>query len=73
MATIHYEKNVLNSLTTNCIEFKEKLVNTPNCPHARPNKLYWAVCKKEYGLTPRAPKSIRGFRIMWKNISERVS
>jgi transposase len=53
MASIHYEKSVLNWLQTNGINFVPKEDNAPNVPHARPIEQFWKLCKEEYSRTSK--------------------
>ncbi len=54
------------------ISFVERPNNAPNCPQVRPIEKYWALCKKEYKKRSKEPKSLNGFRIIWRNISKKV-
>ncbi len=54
------------------ISFVERLNNAPNCPQVRPIEKYLALCKNEYKKRSKEPKSLNGFRIIWKNISKKV-
>ncbi len=73
MATAHYSHKVTSYLKTEKLEFVEKSKNAPNVPQARGIERFWALCKAEYAKRPTPPKSLRGFKTVWRNISQNVA
>ncbi len=63
---------MLNCLRPQNISFVERPNNAPNCPQVRPIEKYWVLFKKEYKKRSKEPKSLNGFRIIWRNISKKV-
>jgi hypothetical protein len=72
MARIHYGKCVQHVLRDNNIEFVSYKDNAPAVPQARPIKNFWHLCKQKYSKRRTYPKSLRGFRKIWQNISNEV-
>ena len=73
LATIHYQKDVKQWLVNSGIEFVSKEGNAPNVPQTRPIERFWYFCKVMYSKRTTAPKNLRGFKIIWRNISQNVS
>lgn len=73
LASIHYEKSVQNCLKDNNIEFVAKECNPPNVPNARPIEKFWNLCKRMYGQRSDPPKNLKGFKIIWNDISKKVA
>jgi hypothetical protein len=73
LATIHYQNGVQHWMQNNGLTFVTKNDNAPNVPQARPIEKFWALCKSEYGKRPKPPKSLKGFKIIWRNISEKIA
>ena len=68
MASIHYEKNVINWLKLKGIQFVKKADNTPNCPQVRPIEKFWSFCKREYSSTDaisKTPEDLRKYGLKW--------
>jgi transposase len=73
LATAHYHRSVQSWLHSQNINFVKKGENAPNVPQARPIERYWAECKKEYSKRKVGPKTLIGFRRIWKNLSVKVA
>lgn len=73
LAQIHYAKDCQNWLKEVGIECVPKQMNPPNLPQARPIEQFWAICKQIYKKRPKRPKSLSGFRRVWKKISSEVA
>jgi len=73
LATAHYQKDVISWLESKNIEFVKRNQNTPNVPQVRPIERFWALCKKEYKIHNKMPKTLNGFKRIWCNISKRVA
>ena len=73
MASIHYEKNVINWLESKGIQFVKKAHNTPNCPQVRPIEKFWSFCKREYSSTDRISETPEDLRKTWIKVSRKVS
>lgn len=73
LATSHYAKNVTTHLKQEKLEFIEKSKNPPNVPQARGIEMFWSLCKAEYSKRSSQPKTLRGFKQIWKKISKEVA
>lgn len=73
MASCHYAGTVTRYLTGAGIAFPKRLENAPNVPQARKIERFWAICKEKYSKLKKQPKGLRGFKIMWKKISNEVA
>lgn len=73
LATIHYQIDVRNWMSSQNLSFVSKTANAPNVPQARPIEKYWALSKSKFGQRSRAPKNIIGFKKVWRTISEDVA
>jgi hypothetical protein len=65
-------KRCAKLLRSQNINFVERPNNAPNCPQVRPIDKYWALCKKQYKKRSKEPKSLNGFRIICRNVSQKV-
>lgn len=73
LATIHYEKSVINFMNQNDITFVPKKSNPPNVPQARPIERFWNLCKVEYSKTSEVHNDINSFRKVWTSVSKKVA
>jgi len=73
LATSHYASIVTTFLRSENVEFVQKSSNPPNIPQARGIETFWALCKSEYSKRKNAPKNLKGFRTVWRNISKKVA
>jgi hypothetical protein len=73
MATAHYHNDVTKWLKAQNVEFVKRDSNAPNCPQVRPIERFWAECKKIYKSRRKQPKTLTGFKRIWKNISETIA
>ena len=69
LAPIHYQKDVINCLKQNGIQFIDKSINIPGCPQARPIEIFWGKCKEMYSRLTFIPDSIKSFGKIWQKIS----
>lgn len=73
LATIHYEKTVLQFMKQNGITFVPKASNAPNVPQARPIERFWYLCKLEYSKRSGVYNDIKSFRKVWSEVSKKVA
>lgn len=73
MASSHYAGIVVAELEKKNIEFVIKSSNGPNLPHVRPIEKFWALCKTAYKSRIRACTTLKGFKRVWKNLSDKIA
>ncbi len=72
LAAIHYQKDVQWIQSKN-LNFVSKTDNPLNVPNARPIEKFCVLCKSEYGKRSKTPKSLNGFKKVWRNLSKKIA